>query len=453
MARQFLKEELILLQYSKIIHEYPVLKKIITERPDLDKSEVPYLPDEEKRYFTTSEYQRIMGAAELEWHSADFSQDPPINVRESDEFDRCELCGNTLCDTLYPALNYNESKKLYVGSSCINRFLNNLSTKVNDAEKRRKLVLKYSRLVDYFPGTVEKFISTSMSCAENRAYLVVNPLYSQCKTCFQNIRDLCNKHQAADEDELPEINQQIKEALDKYAQLEEKTNEYLIKAANDPRIPDNNVVNDLRARKKGNIITMIRNKGGITSSTIRYIADLDFLTKNYLPIIKRITAGLSIHINRLDERNSAVGYLATTSSNNTVFLPHYTFAGEFGENIIQGRRIEREKTLLKSCRLCAETDVYDFIEQNARRLSFYKITPIAIRDDTEEIYFSLDSENVYSRVSIRETINDNMAFFINSGIANPDTLCQVVRLKDHMITKEAWAEIKNDHNNELEYFQ
>ena len=126
--------------------------------------------------------------------------------------------------------------------------------------------------------------------------------------------------------------------MDKYAQLEEKTNEYLIKAANDPRIPDNNVVNDLRARKKGNIITMIRNKGGITSSTIRYIADLDFLTKNYLPTIKRITAGLSIHINRLEERNGAVGYIATTSSNNTVFLPHYTFAEEFGEEIIQGKK-------------------------------------------------------------------------------------------------------------------
>lgn len=453
MARQFLKEELILLQYSKIIHDYPVLKKIITERPDLDKSEVSKLPDEEKRYFTTSEYQRIMGAAELEWHSADFSQDPPINVSESDEFDRCELCGNTLCDTLYPVLNYNESKKLYVGSSCINRFLNNLSTKVNDAEKRRKLVLKYSRLVDYFPGTVEKFISTSMSCAENRAYLVVNPLYSQCKTCFQNIRDLCNKHQAADEDELPEINQQIKEALDKYAQLEEKTNEYLIKAANDPRIPDNNVVNDLRARKKGNIITMIRNKGGITSSTIRYIADLDFLTKNYLPTIKRITAGLSIHINRLEERNGAVGYIATTSSNNTVFLPHYTFAEEFGEEIIQGKKIGREKTLVKHCRLCAETDVFDFIEQNARRLSFYKITPIAIREDTEEIYFRLDSENVYSRVSIRETINDNMAFFINSGIANPDMLCQVILLKDHIISEEDWIEIAREHNNDLQYFK
>lgn len=453
MARQFLKEELILLQYSKIIHDYPVLKKIITERPDLDKSEVSKLPDEEKRYFTTSEYQRIMGAAELEWHSADFSQDPPINVSESDEFDRCELCGNTLCDTLYPVLNYNESKKLYVGSSCINRFLNNLSTKVNDAEKRRKLVLKYSRLVDYFPGTVEKFISTSMSCAENRAYLVVNPLYSQCKTCFQNIRDLCNKHQAADEDELPEINQQIKEALDKYAQLEEKTNEYLIKAANDPRIPDNNVVNDLRARKKGNIITMIRNKGGITSSTIRYIADLDFLTKNYLPTIKRITAGLSIHINRLEERNGAVGYIATTSSNNTVFLPHYTFAEEFGEEIIQGKKIGRQKTLLKHCRLCAETDVFDFIEQNARRLSFYKITPIAIREDTEEIYFRLDSENVYSRVSIRETINDNMAFFINSGIANPDMLCQVILLKDHIISEEDWIEIAREHNNDLQYFK
>ena len=281
---------------------------------------------------------------------------------------------------------------------------------------------------------------------------MVNPLYSQCKTCFQNIRDLCNKHQAADEDQLPEINQQIKEALDKYAQLEERTNEYLIKAANDPRIPDSNVVNDLRARKK-NIIAMIRNKGGITASTIKYIADLDFLTKNYLPTIKRITAGLSIHINRLDERNGVVGYLATTSSNNTVFIPHYTFAGEFGENIIQGRRIEREKTLLKSCRLCAETDVYDFIEQNARRLSFYKITPIAIREDTEEIYFRLDSENVYSRVSIRETINDNMAFFINSGIANPDMLYQVILLKDHIISEEDWIEIAREHNNDLQYFK
>lgn len=453
MAKQFLKEELVLLQHSKIIQQYPILKKVITERPDLEKSEIEDLSDEEKRYFISREYQEIMTTAELEWHSADFKQDPPIVVGESDKYDRCELCGNTRCDTLYPVLNFDNSKKLYVGSSCINRFLSSLNSSVNALEKRKKALLKYSRLNNYFPGSVDKFISSTSTCAEDREYLIVNPLYSECKSCFKMIRDLCEKHQAALEDQLPEINKQITEALEKYAQLEEKTNVYLKTAADNPRIPDRKVVNDLRAKKKTNIISRIRDCGGITASTIKYIDNLEFLSKNYFPTIKKITADISVHIASIEERNGSVGYIALTSSNNTVFLPHFSFAHVFGENIIQCKRISREMTLLKLCRICEETDIFDFIEQNKRRLSYYKIMPIAIREDTEEIYFRLDFDDTYSCISVKAAINDNIAFFINSRLCNPDTLCHVLRHQEHIVSKEDWKEIAKEHNKHLQYFK
>lgn len=449
-TRVFPKEERVLLTHSRILLDFPVLQETIREYPELKRSQLGMLSKEAQRYILY-EYNRILNAAADEWHLADSHQYQPIYVGESEEHTCCELCGNKQCDVLYPILNHDEKVILYVGSTCITKFFPQSGAAIKELEKKRKGLIAYSRLTDYFPGVYEKFLSTTNSCVEDRDYLVVDPLYTDCKTCFTQIRELCNQHQAADDEQLPEINQKIQESLELYKDFEKKTELYLADAADNPNIPNKNVVNRLRMLKKSNMISRIRKEEGITAKTIYAIDEVDFLARYYLQSIKDITRSLPVHIFAVDERNGAVGYLAKIGdSNNTVFVSHTAFAKEFGENIIQKTIIMKVKTALKMCRICQETHINSLIENCGVRMAFYRISAIAYREDTEELYCRIDGK--VSRVAIQDAINQDIAFFIDPANYSLENLPATLRQKDHIISDEDWKEITKAYRDMLFFF-
>lgn len=161
MSRIFSKEELVLLQYSRIIQEYPALQAAMISYPNLQDNEMQNV-SQEAREIIENDYARIVGVAMHEWHMlTDRANYPCIDPKESLEHTKCELCGNTQCDVLFPIANYDKSQILYVGSTCITKFVPESKDAVLQEEKNRKMTLRISRLNQYYPGLYKKFFVTA----------------------------------------------------------------------------------------------------------------------------------------------------------------------------------------------------------------------------------------------------------------------------------------------------
>lgn len=451
MSRIFSKEELVLLQYSRIIQEYPALQTAMTNYPNLQDSEMQSV-SEEAREIIENDYARIVGVAMHEWHMlTDRAKYPYIDPQESAEHTKCELCGNTQCDALFPIANYDKSQILYVGSTCITKFIPESKDAVLQEEKTRKMTLRISRLNQYFPGLYKKFFEQTFA-GDDRAFLVVYPLYKDAHDCYKKIRGLCNDHMDSSEERLPEINKQIEDETKRYSEFEDKINEYLAAASSNYRIPDRKTVNRLIARNKKELVGQIRRAGGITRLSLREIDEPDFLRRHFLTRIRRLAQDSSIDILNVGERNGQIGYIAQTRKDSfEVFIPHIQISTDFGQTIMENKKTKKELTLLSMCCVDDNTDIMGMIYATVKRLRYYQIVPIAFRTDPNELYFIY--KGMHCKSTAETAINQNIPFFINPDKFALPYLTGSLEIKDAQVDESEWGALFNKKRDDVILFR
>ena len=451
MPRVFSKEELVLLQYSRIIQEYPALQTAMTSCPNLQDNEIQNV-SEEAREIIEIDYARIVGVAMHEWHMlTDRTMFPCIDPKESLEHTKCELCGNTQCDVLFPVANYDKLKILYVGSTCITKFFPESKDAVLQEEKARKVTLRISRLNQYYPRLYKKFFEQTFA-GDDRAFLVVYPLYKDAYDCYKRIRGLCNDHMDSSEEHLSEINKQIEDETKRYSVFENKINEYLAAAPSNYRIPDRKTVNRLIARNRKELVGQIRRAGGITKLFLRQIDEPDFLRRHYLARIRRLAQDSSIDILDVGERDGQIGYIAQTRKNNfEVFIPHIQLAIEFGQAIMENKKTKKEWTLLSMYCIDDNTDIMGMIYAVVKRLRFYQIVPIAFRSDPNGLYFKY--KDMHCKSTAETAINQNIPFFINPDKFPLSHLEETLERRDAQVDESEWGALFNKKRDDVILFR
>lgn len=452
MSRIFSKEELLLLKYSSIIQDYPELQTVMETYPNLQDNELKTLSQEVRRIIA-DDYSRIVGAAKQEWYLLqDRAKYPCIDPRESLEHTKCELCGNTQCDILFPIANHDQTKILYVGSTCITKFVPRSKAAVLEEQKARKNAIYISRLNQRHPGIYHQFFEQSFA-GDDRAYLVVNPLYKAAKDCHTMMRKLCNAHIEAEEDQLPEIDQQIATEAQKYAEYERQIEEHLITAPSDYRIPDRKTVNRLMARNKKETVTQIRRLGGINKISLRDIDEPSFLKRHYLSRVQRLVQDSSIRIVDIGEHNGQTGYIAKAKKTNIeVFIPHYNMAVNFGQEIMENKKTKKDETLLNICYVDEHTDIMGMINAALNRLMrFYQIVPIAFRTDPDELYFRY--KGTHCKASAEDAVNQDMPFFCNPDKFSLTYLIKVLEKQEALVDESEWGALFDKKRDDVILFK
>lgn len=451
MSRIFSKEELVLLQYSRIIQEYPALQAAMISYPNLQDNEMQNV-SQEAREIIENDYARIVGVAMHEWHMlTDRANYPCIDPKESLEHTKCELCGNTQCDVLFPIANYDKSQILYVGSTCITKFVPESKDAVLQEEKNRKMTLRISRLNQYFPGLYKKFFEQTFA-GDDRASLVVYPLYKDANNCYKRIRKLCNEHMDSTEERLPEINKQIEDETKRYSEFEDKINEYLATAPSNYRIPDRKTVNRLIARNKKELVGQIRRAGGITKLSLREIDDRDFLKRHYLSRAQRIAKDSHIRIVDVGERDGQIGYIGKTKDADIeVFISHRSLAIDFGQEMMDNKKTKKERTLLSLCRVYEELEMISLINFCTKRLAYYQVVPVAFRSEPNELYFRYKGKN-RCKASAEDVFLHDMPFFINPNSCSLAYLTELLEKQEAQVDEDEWNGLFNRKRDDIRLF-
>lgn len=446
--KQFRREEITLLIDSNILNDYPALKKLITEKPDLRDEDIEDLSPAEK--LALDMYSYVAEVAANEWADIHSTEFPVIRAGESPEHSVCELCGSTQCLDLYPIANHDNSKVLYVGSTCIQRFVPQGRKNVTTLAQRRSELRKYAKLIKYFPGIYEKFVASgtkSCAAASDLPYLVVDPLYQDAENSFKALRDLCHRHQETDEQDIEPINILIRAELENYSRISAQLNDYLRNAGSNWLIPTRAMIDRLKTYGEANVLNRVRKEGCINEKTLSKFDELLFLESSMLPRIQALTNGSPLTIIGVAEKKGIGGYMAEfKASHAQVFIPHASIASSkaFASELIAGKHTQRFRTIMSLCRIVEETDFSALLRHAQARLNYYHYRPIGIDMERNEVFFKV-SEN-YKVIPLDSTIQRDIVFFGSPEGSNPVHLAKAFEKAGTDISYKEWVEILSDRS-------
>ncbi|MBP3648565.1 MAG: hypothetical protein J6K73_02160 [Clostridia bacterium] len=443
--KQFRREEITLLIDSKIINDYPALKKLIIEKPDLRSEDIEGLSADEQ--LALAVYERVSEAAANEWtdiHSAEY---PALRVGESPEHSVCELCGSTQCIDLFPIANYDGSKILYVGSTCVNRFVPQGRKSIAALAQYQADLRKYARLTKDFPGVYEKFVAsnTRSYAASDLPYLVVHPLYEESEKCFKAIRDLCHEHQQTSDQDIDQVNEHIQEELDNYSQICRKIDTYLAGAKDNWLIPTRAMIDRVKTYGNSAVLNQVRKDGCITEKTLSKFDELVFLEHRMLPRLQALTKGFPLSFIGVAEKNGIGGYMVEFKASHVqTFIRHIDIASSkrFGSELINGGKTQRISTLLSLCRVVEETDLSEIIRHARSRLHYYRYFPVGIDTERDEVFFNVDGN--YRVIPLRGSIQKDIVFFGSPLRSNPVHLQSAFDEPSAYTSYAEWLEILHD---------
>ena len=172
-----------------------------------------------------------------------------------------------------------------------------------------------------------------------------------------------------------------------------------------------------------------------------------FLKRHYLPRVQIVVKACPIKIIDVKERDGKVGYIAKLQNDNTVFIPHFDFTKEFGNNVMELRKTDMIKTVLSTCQVTVETDIYDFFTRSRDRLSFYDYITIALHEERNELFLRHDNE--YCRLPLIETLNNDMPFFISPKEHTPTNLLMHASNQNTILTSAKWKDLRRYLKKEI----
>lgn len=436
MKRLFLKEDITLLQDSSIIQDYPQLQALLKSRPDIMDTDIKSLPDK-LRSVVRYERTRIIDIAQAEWVDLIEEGYDIIEVGESDEHTHCELCGSTSCKDLFPIGNHDKSKVIYIGSECIKRFVPRSSKSIARVAKKRADLRKYARLTKCFPGIYDQFISTRSSVAANPEYLVPDPLYSECQKSFKVIRNLCEKHQKAEDSELPAINRRLDIELAHYRELSQRVEQHLKDAQNDWKIPTRAMVNRDKQYNGSKGIQQVRKDGCITPKTLCFFDEPDFLRDRMLPLVSAILQPTPLSVISATEINGIGGYLVETKTNHVQFsIRHINLASHFGVHIFSGHPTHKPENLLRLCQITGNTDIGRLLTFSLPTLKLIGCSLIGYESEMDELYVQT-AASIYV-VPLISTLQAHIPFFIAPDLLPLKDVNTLLSERSDRITQQEW---------------
>lgn len=436
MKRLFRKEDITLLQDSLIIQTYPQLRDLLIASPDIMDTDIHTLADD-LQLVVRYERSRIIGIAQAEW--ADLLEEgyEAIEVGQSVEHTRCELCGATSCKDLFPIGNYDKSKVIYIGRECIKRFVPRSSQSIARYVKLRTELRRYARLTEYFPGIYEQFIAIKSSVAANPEYLVSDPLYSECQKCFRTIRDLCAEHQNAEEHELPAINHRLKAELAHYNELSQRVQQYLLDAPNNWKIPTRAMVNRDKQFNRSRGIQQVRKEGCITAKTLGFFDEPRFLQDRMVPLVKTLLQSTPLSIIRTAEINGIGSYLVEIKANHVLlYIRHIDLASLFGVYLISGHPTQKTETLLMLCKITENTSIDKLLTTCLPVLKPLGGSLIGYERDMDELYIRIGTS--YYVIPLISTLQKYMPFFIAPDAFPLKGMHPLLGDRANMITQQEW---------------
>lgn len=402
MAKLVDKKEKNLLIGSKIINDYPNLKKFIQETPNLEDKDLGG-SDKELKQFFENVYRKVLNEVVKEWVVKEGS----IGYFEGNTMS-CELCGNRPINNICTIENKFTGNELKIGTECVKRFGINSDVDINKLLEESKGIKRFEHLDKIFPS-IEKTVSRWESFVNNQPILVKKEVkrkyidegiraraiiesYTNPKTTVKECDKLINE---------------MGQVLKRKENEEQRITDYVEKNKSTFLIPDKAMVNRLRTTNQQETIDMIEEDGIIRHKTLHRIKDDKFAES----LIDRFNEGFKdfgFIIENLASKK-ALGYqLAYNKKRNIklfctyedLCLTYYNLiTDDEGDEVSLAEMIRMSSIFDEKSVENALYELFSFVEIKGVKLHYidYEYKEIAVHNKGEDKYYVLGLDRLIER--------------------------------------------------------
>lgn len=182
MAKKvMLKKEIVLLEKSKVLEEYPILKSFIKTKPNILDKDIDSLNEQEKTFFRDI-YPLVVASAAREW-----TQDKrrPVEIIDNKKENRiCELCHHSHLQFVCYIVNTRTKETLQVGCECVKHFAMADKVSINEQIAQNKKLKNMEEINERIHG-IKRIINSWKRYIENLPILIPENL----RTNYQELGD------------------------------------------------------------------------------------------------------------------------------------------------------------------------------------------------------------------------------------------------------------------------
>jgi hypothetical protein len=332
-----------LLINSKVIEDYPHLKELINNTPNMKKSQLDTLQHEMQVFFDNM-FPKILKQAAEEW-SGDSHH--PIDILDDDNIIRCQLCNHKIKYVCY-IVNKLNGNRLEVGRECVKHFGLFSDIPIEELFKEMARIKKIEEFNLLIPG-IEKVISTWDGKLDSYPILIPkrmkSPYLALGRRANELFQEFVGKHEIT-EDSKKEIICQIDEILKKREALLSNIEKYVAEEKYQKYVPTREIVNWLKRKGSNDANTALdwlEEDGMVTWRTIFRIEEPSFM-KSVIKDLNEHLTKIGLRVEKVDINVNAYTLVSSKRPKIKLFCKHRKLMLDYG-GLLFGKDIDKKLTL------------------------------------------------------------------------------------------------------------
>lgn len=353
MAKAIYKHNIKLLELCNITEDYPILKDVIKNHPDIEKDDLETISDEYTRFFDNI-YDSVLKIAYDEWEGS-----PEKDIKHYDKAEkRCYICNakiKNVC-TIHNKIN---GKSIDIGTECNKHFRIYNEKTVNEIIRKQEELSKRNILDRQYPKLSKIIVNWNKVMDESPIYILkkVKDRYLEIKDELLRLYEEYIKKDKIKQEKQDYILKRIGILLEEGIIEKNKINEFIFKNNRNILFPTKKMISTLD--KDG--IRWIEQDEIIKARTLHKFKDEEFAKK----LIDRFNKSISkneLEILSTYRNKGCLGYniILNKKRDFKLFIEYSEFCCLFGAKITnESELIEKynEDDVIKECKLIDEKSI------------------------------------------------------------------------------------------------